>query len=229
MMKKVIAMSEEKAESTCSELTDGSKPWPDIVRLGDHIVHRLGLEDSVDTLGRWMAHRIAELIEQAEDGDEETKREATDLILRCWERRRGWTEGWPPQALSNAFKFADRERGRESDPEESTLPWASRLAEAQQSLDEEYQIWFSLALAEDPPANPPQDDDAWFFGDELEGDEDRITRLIAQVMVKTRTLFDELGVDATSVQRAELARREISRLSESRAAIFDEAAADEGG
>jgi hypothetical protein len=86
-------MSEEKAESTCSELTDGSKPWPDVVRLGDHIVHRLGLEDSVDTLGRWMAHRIAELIEQAEDGDEETKREATDLILRCWERRRGWTEG----------------------------------------------------------------------------------------------------------------------------------------
>ena len=86
-----------------------------------------------------------------------------------------------------------------------------------------------LALAEDPPANPPQDDDAWFFGDELEGDEDRITRLIAQVMVQTRTLFDELGVDATSVQRAELARREISRLSESRAAIFDEAAADEGG
>ena len=109
------------------------------------------------------------------------------------------------------------------------MPWASRLAEAQRSLDEEYQIWFSLALAEDPPANPPQDDDAWFFGDELEGDEDRITRLIAQVMVKTRTLFDELGVDATSVQRAELARREISRLSESRAAIFDEAAADEGG
>ncbi|MCL1474887.1 hypothetical protein [Argonema antarcticum] len=50
----------------------------------------LDLEDSVDTLGRWMAHRIAELMEQAEQAPTEAEREAakrecTDIIIRLWE------------------------------------------------------------------------------------------------------------------------------------------------
>ncbi len=194
--------------------------------MGDHIVQRLGLEKSVDTLGRWMAHRITELIERA--GDERAKREATDLILRCWERRRGWTSGWPPGDLGDALKFADRELGREPGREEPTLPWASRLAATRRSLDEEYSVWFSLALAEDPPESPAEDG-AWFFDDELDGDEKRVTRLLARLNVQSEAFFEDLGSDATPTQRAELARGEIARLREIRALLFDEAATDDAG
>jgi hypothetical protein len=31
-------------------------------------VRELGFEDGVDTLGRWMAHHLAELIDKAENG-----------------------------------------------------------------------------------------------------------------------------------------------------------------
>ena len=37
-----------------------------IVELGKKLVLELGLEDAVDTLGRWMAHHIAELMADAE-------------------------------------------------------------------------------------------------------------------------------------------------------------------
>jgi hypothetical protein len=34
--------------------------------LGERIVEEFGLGDSADTLGRWMAHRVAELMDRAE-------------------------------------------------------------------------------------------------------------------------------------------------------------------
>ena len=46
-----------------------SKPWPTVVALGERIVHELGLEESGDTLGCWMAHRVAELMERAETAE----------------------------------------------------------------------------------------------------------------------------------------------------------------
>lgn len=51
-----------------------------------------GLNGDVDTLGRWMAHRFAELAERVENAasDEEReilRRECADLVFRLWERR----------------------------------------------------------------------------------------------------------------------------------------------
>lgn len=62
------------------------------MELGRHLVRELGIENSVDTLGRWMAHHISELIEQAEKAPSDTERlialkEATDTILKLWEHR----------------------------------------------------------------------------------------------------------------------------------------------
>lgn len=173
-----------------------------------------------------MAHRIAELIERADD--QKAKREATDLILRCWERRRGWTSGWPRRDLGDAFRFADRELGREPGPDEPTLPWASRLVAARRSFDEEYRVWVSLALAEDPP-EAPAEDDAWFFDNELDDDEKRVARLLARLNIQSEAFFEDLGRDATPAQRAEFARGEITRLRENRAVLFDEGAADAAG
>jgi hypothetical protein len=75
------------------------------VTLGIRIVRELGLEDSVDTLGRWMSHYLAELIERAEQSDqgkekETAKRECSDLIMKVWEKRKYWPHGQPLADLS---------------------------------------------------------------------------------------------------------------------------------
>lgn len=59
--------------------------------LGVHLVEELGYADGVDTLGRWMSHHLAELINKAENGSKQEKKkasaEAVDIILKIWEHR----------------------------------------------------------------------------------------------------------------------------------------------
>lgn len=70
-----------------------SKPPKDVLGLGKHLVRELGFEDGVDTLGRWMAHHLAELINEAENGATASQRskaskKATETILKLWEHRK---------------------------------------------------------------------------------------------------------------------------------------------
>lgn len=62
--------------------------FTDTIKLGEKLVKELTLEDGVDTLGRWMAHYIAELIEKAKLAEGEVKikyeRECADTILKLW-------------------------------------------------------------------------------------------------------------------------------------------------
>lgn len=71
-----------------------------VLRLGTLIVRELDLERSNDTLGRWMAHHLAELIAEAEgdDGDDrtETRGRIFDLILRIWSHRRSLPQNADP-------------------------------------------------------------------------------------------------------------------------------------
>lgn len=62
------------------------------MELGKQIVNELGLDPGVDTLGRWMAHHIAELITDAERTTEpEAKRkkeiQAAETISKVWQHR----------------------------------------------------------------------------------------------------------------------------------------------
>ncbi len=70
---------------------DQSKLPNEILALGDRLVHELGLSNSVDTAGRWMAHHLADLMIQARDPDasnhERARDEAAGLILKLWSRR----------------------------------------------------------------------------------------------------------------------------------------------
>jgi hypothetical protein len=60
--------------------------------LGKHLVSELGLENSNDTLGRWMAHHVAELIAAAKEAKNKAQQavaeeRAVETILRLWEHR----------------------------------------------------------------------------------------------------------------------------------------------
>jgi hypothetical protein len=79
-------------ESTSSGGTESSKVPKDVLELGEHLVRELGLEDSTDTLGRWLAHHLAELMTAVKEtagtsAHHEALRQATEIILRIWERR----------------------------------------------------------------------------------------------------------------------------------------------
>jgi hypothetical protein len=76
----------------------------------------LGFEDGVDTLGRWMAHHVAELIDKAEHGATEAERarargNATETILKIWEHRSSLPgHGYPLAPYQELLKVLDRLR-----------------------------------------------------------------------------------------------------------------------
>ena len=89
------------------------KPPKDVVGLGQHLVHELGLVERRDTLGSWMAHHLAELIDKAERGQTEADRlqaqkTATETILKVWEHRRSLPgKTYPLASYENVLKVLD--------------------------------------------------------------------------------------------------------------------------
>lgn len=71
-----------------------------ILELGRKLTKELGLDQSVDTLGRWMAHYIAELIQNAENASAEERpmkmQVCCDAILNLWKHRHTLPDGKRP-------------------------------------------------------------------------------------------------------------------------------------
>lgn len=93
-----------------------SKLPKDILELGRHLARELGFEDGVDTLGRWMAHHLADLIDIAENGttlDERLRAQAnaTETILKIWEHRTSLPgKGYPLAPYKDILLVLDRLR-----------------------------------------------------------------------------------------------------------------------
>ena len=63
-----------------------------MLELGRYLVHELEFDHAGNTLGRWMAHHLAELIHAAENAETPEDRlraqaQATETILKIWEYR----------------------------------------------------------------------------------------------------------------------------------------------
>jgi len=84
-------MCHDTRKSSSSDLTVESVRSESVLTLGKKLVDELGPNDSVDTLGRWMAHYIEELIHDAElaEGDNSFPQFArcADAILKLWNHR----------------------------------------------------------------------------------------------------------------------------------------------
>lgn len=122
-----------------------------VVALGEKLVTELGLSDSVDTLGRWMAHYIAELIHESEAATKEDRvakqAQLRDSVLALWAHRFELPSGKRP--------FGDFElilRTIESlDPERKTARYfpAERTPEPESNEGNETQQWIELARSLD--------------------------------------------------------------------------------
>jgi hypothetical protein len=119
----------------------------DVLDLGPALVEELGLDPGVDTLSRWMAHYIAELIEAAETAKAEDRpaklAKCADAILDLWERRHQLPNGKRP--------FEDLEpilRALESlDPNDDTPRYfrSPRTAANETEQNPETRKWLELA------------------------------------------------------------------------------------
>jgi hypothetical protein len=133
-----------------------------VVALGQSIVRALGANEHGDVLGRWMAHRIAELLESAEKTKspavaEAARKEATKVIFDVWQQRSHWPEGWPPvSAAAFAAQFAVP-RSRWDIPEPTGSIWLDTLGQLDAIANEERRLWLDAALL-DLDENQPFDE-----------------------------------------------------------------------
>ena len=74
--------------------------FEEVLALGRKLVHELGQEPPVDTLARWMAHYVAELIDGAENAPPNERgaaqRGCFETILKLWDHRTALPDGRRP-------------------------------------------------------------------------------------------------------------------------------------
>lgn len=126
--------------------------------LGETIVRELNLERGVDTLGRWMAHYLAETMLRAETPgprQDEDKALCSALILKIWTHRSSWPRGWPPpgvaELLGHLFPSAAPTRPRDvhvSQEQGPVPPWTHGLKSLQEIHSREVSLWRNAALSE---------------------------------------------------------------------------------
>jgi hypothetical protein len=225
-------MSHRQQPSISYVTRASSKPWSDVVALGDRIVRDLGLDESTDTLGRWMAHRVAELIDTARKTRSVSTRNraqasATDLVLRLWEHRSHWPLGWPPESAMKVLSALNSEPNRgEAHP--SGSGWLDSLRRLDNLHARERRIWFDMALFD---LDLVVEERALDEGSADLRDEERVMLdgLLRQREWAARELFNE-AVPDTPEGRAEIASRKLAELTLEREELISQAgrAAEEG-
>ncbi|MBG0810429.1 hypothetical protein IY145_13720 [Methylosinus sp. H3A] len=141
------------SDSFC-QVHDSSSSSPTVVsarceatlELGRKLTSELDLDRSVDTLGRWMAHYVAELIQDAEKASGEERpakiRACCEVIISLWKHRHELPNGKRP--------FEELEpilRALESlDPDDSTPRYfrSARAAADDADMDGKAKSWLKL-------------------------------------------------------------------------------------
>lgn len=122
----------------------GDSPgFPALLELGRRLVEELGLDSSVDTLGRWMAHYIAQLMTEAESAG---PTERGDVEMRCaaairelWYHRHAAPHGpqhLEPQAILRAVESLDLDA--------TVHRYFAQVREAADGEDEKVRAWLRL-------------------------------------------------------------------------------------
>ena len=115
------------SESSCSRLMENGARYSDILALGKRIVVELTVPETSDTLGRWMAHHVAEMMDdtQRSTGPERAAKEVAcaDVIFKLWAHRRAWSNGPGPLGdFEPVFRALER-----LDPKAATPRYFARV------------------------------------------------------------------------------------------------------
>lgn len=115
-----------------------------LLELGKRLVAELGLEDGVDTLGRWMAHYISELIADVEEASPEDRPATEDrcaaAILELWRHRHHAPHGrgrFGPEPLLRAIGSLD--------PDARGPRYLARGRKTAEGEDDQVNEWLHLA------------------------------------------------------------------------------------
>ncbi|WP_220475064.1 AVAST type 3 anti-phage proein Avs3b [Burkholderia pseudomallei] len=145
-----MTMNESKQllRSISSEKTENCGASDNTLELGRKLVNELGLDQSVDTLGRWMAHYIADLVTKAETAaacaeKSVAERECFNAILALWKHRSELPDGHRPfQALEPVMRAIES-----LDPENNTPRYfrAARPPKGEAAETSEQERWLTLA------------------------------------------------------------------------------------
>lgn len=135
-----------------------------VLELGRRLVKELGLDDSTDTLGRWMAHHLSDLILRAETAVGNEKRtaqsEAFDAILAIWRHRSELPDGKRPfedlEPIIRAVESLDPEDrtpryfrpARPPRGEAGTTPEQEKWLETVEGLDYSAKVLIGYCLEE---------------------------------------------------------------------------------
>jgi hypothetical protein len=200
-----------KPSSTFSEQTGVSVRCDATLALGSKLVEGLGLEDSVDTLGRWMAHYIADLIAKVENSTGEEKQSAEkncfDAILGLWKHHAELPDGKRPfedlEPVVRAIESLDPEddapryfrtarppadEGREKSETESWL-------EMVRGLDYSSKVLIGCCLAEAARTAVDKSKE-WVKLAEAAGEADGVHEIVVRRLLRSTSLGKEPDPDA---------------------------------
>lgn len=234
-------------QPTADRMIEDQKRDDAILKLGRKLVVELGSERSTDTLARWMAHDIAELIHQVEhasDVESHMARNACrNAILALWQHRAGapgrlsqmgTLEGWTRLLRSRNAHSMDRLMGqrRRSAEEgmseaEASLALASHLQTVAEPLTRA--ALHIAAQAADPRV---KEEAALAALAKVESAETKVTRILFSWSDKASTRKEEMRADiqksvATFNESAELILRALDQLSAAEGASDDQTGARE--
>ena len=206
-----------------------------VVKLGQHLERELGVADSNDTLARWMAHRIAEMMHRAETARKTADRESAraacaDLILRLWEKRACLPTDAPLASFADFLENFVKEPNAwdwRSEISDKPRTWAEALPELRLLLEREMSLWREAALAAQPHGKAKEllDD----LGSQCEPEETRILRSLAGAAkhmekLRAQMIGDMLGTPPAPRTRAEQEqtfRDAIARLAQQRETLLE--------
>lgn len=195
------------------------KHFKDVLALGELLVKELDLEQSVDTLGRWMSHHISELIVEAEKTEGIDKSDIEDrcreAVLALWNHIRVFPRGHRPleniepllatiQALDPENQAYFYQSEAQSQIEQSTLSdGAKKWLELSRGIDYSARLLIGMCL-KNAASEIAEEKRDWF---ELARSLDADTPITSVV----RILTDEQE-KSDEEQKAEVIRETIKTL-----------------
>lgn len=136
-----------------------------VIDLGKALIEELDLEPGVDTLSRWMAHYIAELLAKLENvkGDEkaQVQQHCFETILTLWQHRSSYRDGHRPfenfepifqtlEALNPEnpypfYRFWQQEEKEDSEfPADDVKHWIDMAM----GIDGAARVWIKFAISQ---------------------------------------------------------------------------------